>query len=93
MLGWAASTGVMYNHSALSYHFDGNTAHPVKTSSLFTRRWKHCCKNMEKTERSIEILVTGYLLFPAIGLNLKMMPGYDIVHCGLKSTYHTSYNT
>ena len=89
MLAWAASTGVMYNHSALACHFDGNTAHPVETLSLFARR----CKNKEKTKHSIENSVPGYLLFPAIGLNLKMMPGRDIVHCGLKSTYHIPDNT
>ena len=43
MLAWATSTGVMYNHSALACHFDGNTAHPVETLSLSAC----CCKNME----------------------------------------------
>ena len=89
MLAWAASTGVMYNHSALACHFDGNTAHPVETLSLFARR----CKNMEKNKHNTENLVPGYLLFPAIGLNLKMTPGRDIVHCGLKSTFHIQDNT
>ena len=37
MLAWAASTGVMYNHSALACHFDGNTLYPIKTLSLFAR--------------------------------------------------------
>ena len=88
MLAWAASTGVMYNHSTLACHSDGNTSHPVKTLSLFARRFK-----MDKTKRSIENLVLGYLVFLVIGLNLEMMLGRDIVHYGLKSTYHIPDNT
>ena len=61
MLAWAASTGVMYNHSALACYFDGNTPHPIKTLLFFAR----CCK-MEKTKRSMGNLVPGYLFFPII---------------------------
>ena len=88
LLAWAASTGVMYNSFALACHFDGNTSHPVETLSLFA-----CCCKMDKTKRSIENSVPGYLFILVIGLNLKMMPGRAIVHCGLKSTYYIPDNT
>ena len=90
LLSWACSTGEMRNHQAVSAHVDGNKSHPVETMSVFGRL--PIDSKTLKVEY-VKEMKAAFLLLPLEGLTLKMLCGYDLVHCCLKSTVHLADNS
>ena len=90
LLSWACSTGEMRNHQAVKSHFDKNKSHPVETMSMFGRL------PIDRKRLSVDYvkeMIPGYLLLPLEGLTIKVLCGYDLIHCCLKSTLHLADNT
>ena len=43
--------------------------------------------------KNVREMKPGFLILPLEGFTLKMLCGYDLVHCRLKSTVHLADNT
>ena len=90
LLSWACTTGEMRNHQAVKAHVDGNKSHPVETMSIFGRL---PIDSKRLTADYVREMKPGFLLLPLEGMTLKMLCGYDLIHCCLKSTVHLADNT
>jgi hypothetical protein len=86
LLEYAAGTGEMRNHQALSAHKDGNKSHFLETMTLFGR-----CRippNFSSYCKMAFEMKDGQLALLYDGVVLRFRCGVDVLHMNLDQTFH-----